>query len=238
MEGIIRGVGGNSIHPKTRIGANWRSMDALLALEELTSKPHIRIGDTTGRFNKLKSFFEALPVAPHQISDYQRGGARDALAAVDEHAAAALAHLLEVVEDVVEDAGDVLRRAVLKPQRLVHQLPSEVLWADEPHAIQHVRDPVPPQRLPIPRHRVAAEEDVIGDARALLVEKGELVSPHREVDPAAARGGRRLPLPEVVGSGAGPLVDGEAACDGEGLERGKARAGPGIRLVVRSRVRV
>lgn len=240
MKGIIRGVRRHPIHPKSRIGANRRGMDTLLALQELASKPHIRVGDAAGGFNKLESFLEALPVVPHEVGDHEGGGPRDALAAVDEHAATGLPHLLEVVEDVVEDAGDVLSRAVLQPQRLVHQLPLEVLRAHEPHAVQHVRDPVPPQRLPVPRHGVAAEVHVLRDPRTLLVEERQHVLPQLKSDAAAAAagGGWRLPLAEVVGSGAGPLVDGDPAGNGERLERGETRAGFLIRMVRRFRVRI
>ena len=84
-------------------------MHPLLTLQQLAREAHVGVRDATRVLDVVERVLEALAFPPHEIGDDQRGRPRDALAAVDEHAPALLADILKVIENVVENAGDVLR---------------------------------------------------------------------------------------------------------------------------------
>lgn len=162
-----------------------------------------------------------------------------------EHAPTLLPHILKVIKHVIQDAGDVLRGAVLQPKRAVDEVRLEVLGADESHAVEYVGDPVLAKDVTVLGDGITSEVDMVGDLGALLVEESDLVlaalrAERGEVQPEALPGlggGRAAvhlggtgrggvgPLPDVVGASLGPLVE-AAAGDGERLQR--REAGPGL----------
>lgn len=126
-----------------------------------------------------------------------------------EHAPALLPHILKVIKHVIQDAGDVLRGAVLQPKRAVDEVRLEVLRADESHAVEYVGDPVLPKDVAILGDGIPSKVDMLGDLGALLVEESDLVlaalHPERgKVQPEAlpGLGGGRAPV-HLGGTGRG-----------------------------------
>lgn len=88
---------------------------------------------------------------------------------MDEDASTLLPNILEVIEDIVEDAGYVFGGTILKPEGFVNEVALEILGANEPYAVEHVGYAVLPQELVVLRHRVATEVHVFRDSRTFLV---------------------------------------------------------------------
>lgn len=86
-----------------------------------------------------------------------------------------LPDVLKVIKHIIQDAGDVLRRAVLKPKRPVDEVRLEVLRTNEADTIEHVGDPVLAQDVAVLGNGVASKVDVVSNLGALLVEEGDLV---------------------------------------------------------------
>uniref|UniRef100_A0A0E0H8N1 Uncharacterized protein n=1 Tax=Oryza nivara TaxID=4536 RepID=A0A0E0H8N1_ORYNI len=68
-----------------------------------------------------------------------------------------LPDVLKVIKHIIQDAGDVLRRAVLKPKRPVDEVRLEVLGTNEANAIEHVGDPVLAQDVAVLGNGVASK---------------------------------------------------------------------------------
>ena len=109
MKRVIRRMRSHPIHPENRTRTRGHGVHALLTLQQLAREAHVGVRYATRDLDIVKGVLEALAFPPHEIRDDERGRARHALAAVDEHAPTLVPDILEVIEDVVENAGDVLR---------------------------------------------------------------------------------------------------------------------------------
>ncbi|GER56002.1 UBA/THIF-type NAD/FAD binding protein, partial [Striga asiatica] len=136
MKRVVRRMGR---HSRTR--ARGLSVDPLLTLQQLAREAHVRIRHSPSRFHELERIVEALTFSPHEISYDERSRARNSMTTVDEHASSLFSDILEIIKNIVQNARDVLGRAVLQPKGLVHKLVFEILGAAEPNAVQHVGYP-------------------------------------------------------------------------------------------------
>lgn len=162
---------------------------------------------------------EGLGGAPHEVGDDEGGGSGGALGAMNEDAGAGeRSDLLEIIEGVVEDGGDVLGGGIVEPEGLVNEIAAEVVGAaGGSDAVEDVGDAVAAEGVAVAGDGVAAEVDVVGDAGAVAVAAVEIVR---------KAGGLKE---EVVGVEVGPGGEGRGRA-AEGLER-RERTAVGLRNV-------
>lgn len=141
------------------------------------SKPEVRVSNSPGGSDKRKGVVEGLGAAPHEVGDDDGGGSGGAFGAMNEGAGAGeRADLLEIVEGVVQNGGDVLRRRIKEPEGLIYEIAAEVIGAaGGADAVEDVGDAVEAEGVAVAGDGVAAEVDVVGDAGAIAVAAVEIV---------------------------------------------------------------
>mmetsp|Transcript_8970 Transcript_8970/g.40741 ORF Transcript_8970/g.40741 Transcript_8970/m.40741 type:complete len:359 (-) Transcript_8970:473-1549(-) len=173
---VVFAVGRHSVEPvRRRLGFRLRA-DALDPLKHLAREPHVRVGDAAPFLHRRERVLVRTAVPPHEVRDDHRAGPGHPLRAVHEDPPVRRhRRLLDEVEAVVQDWGDVLVRGVLQPHRLVHQVGFEVVRYDEPDAVDDVRDAVFVECGSILGDSLARDVDARYNLRAVLLEVRELL---------------------------------------------------------------
>ena len=168
----LRGVDGVGLDAvEAREGGLGRG-DAAPEVEELDVEVLVGVADVALLLDGEHGGLEGRALGPHEVGDDHGGGARHALLAVDEDLVLGVGGegVLEPLDDVVQQAGDVLGLAVDEREVLVREAVGKVLQADGAGAVEDVRDAVLLQQRLVLGHRLAAQEQSLGHLVALRVE--------------------------------------------------------------------